>query len=110
MAIAVLEVSDAEFEEKVLKADKPALVDFWAPWCGPCRMLGPTIEALAKDYAGKAIIAKVNVEDNQEMVAKYGIMSIPAVLLFKSGQVVGTLVGAQNRSAYVSMLDKHLEG
>jgi thioredoxin 1 len=110
MAIAVLEVSDAEFEEKVLKADKPALVDFWAPWCGPCRMLGPTIEALAKDYAGKAIIAKVNVEDNQEMVAKYGIMSIPAVLLFKSGQVVGTLVVAQNRSAYVSMLDKHLEG
>jgi len=108
MAEGVLEVSDADFEEQILNADRPALVDFWAPWCGPCRMLGPTIEGLAAEYEGRAIIAKVNVDENQETAGKYGIMSIPAVMVFKGGEVAETIVGAQNKTAYVEALDKQL--
>ena len=110
MAEGVLEITDAEFEDTVLNAGKPALVDFWAPWCGPCRMLGPTIEELAKEYAEKAVVAKVNVEDNQDTASKFGIMSIPAVFIFKDGQVAENFVGVQTKDTYAEALDKHLEG
>lgn len=110
MAEGILEVTDANFEEEVLKSDKPAVVDFWATWCGPCRMIGPIIEEMAGEYQGKAVIGKLNVDDNQQTAAKFGIMSIPAVLIFKNGEVVESLIGARNKSDYVGALTTHLDG
>lgn len=89
-----LTVNDASFESDVLKSDKPVLVDFWAPWCGPCRMIAPIIEELANDYDGKAKIAKVNVDDNPQISMQFGIRSIPTLLIFKNGKVVDQIVGA----------------
>jgi len=83
-----LEITDANFEELVLKSDKPVLVDFWAEWCGPCRMVGPVVEELSTEYAGKAVIGKVNVDHNSNISAKYGIRNIPTLLFFKNGEVV----------------------
>jgi thioredoxin 1 len=88
-----LEITDATFEEVVLKSDKPVLVDFWATWCGPCRMVGPIIEDLSNDYEGKAIVGKVDVDSHQEFAAKYGVRNIPTVLLFKNGEVIDKQVG-----------------
>ncbi|MGQ9805427.1 MAG: thioredoxin [Chlorobiales bacterium] len=89
-----LTVSDASFERDVLKSDKPVLVDFWAPWCGPCRMIAPIVEELANDYDGKAKVAKVNVDENPQISMKFGIRSIPTLLIFKNGKVVDQIVGA----------------
>jgi thioredoxin 1 len=89
-----LEITDSNFEEVVLKSGKPVLVDFWAEWCGPCRMVGPVVEELAKEYDGKAVIGKLNVDNNPRIATEYGIMSIPALLFFKDGKVVDKQVGA----------------
>ncbi len=93
-------VTSGDFDDKVLRAEHPVLVDFWAEWCGPCRALGPVIDSLAGDYAGKATIAKVDVDANQEIAARFGIRSIPTVMLFDKGQVVDTFVGVRPKDAY----------
>ncbi len=100
-----LEITDASFDEVVLKSDKPVLVDFWAAWCGPCRMVGPIIEEIAKEYEGKAIVGKVDVDANQEFAAKYGVRNIPTVLLFKNGEVVDKQVGVAPKKTYTDKID-----
>lgn len=101
-----LELTDVNFEQEVLKSDEPVLVDFWAPWCGPCRTVGPLIEDLAPAYDGKVKVGKVNVDENPNTASRYGIMSIPSILLFKNGEVVDTLVGVQSRETYEKAMDK----
>ncbi len=100
-----LEITDATFEEVVLKSDKPVLVDFWAAWCGPCRMVGPVIEEISSDYEGKAVVGKVDVDANQEFAAKYGVRNIPTVLLFKGGEVVDKQVGVAPKTTYTEKID-----
>jgi thioredoxin 1 len=99
-------VNDADFDEKILRSDLPTLVDFWAAWCGPCRMVGPVIEELADEYAGKVKIAKLNVEDNKETPTRYGVRGIPTLMLFKGGQVVDQIVGAVPKNRIKELLDK----
>jgi len=101
----VLQITDANFEETVLKSDKPVLVDFWAEWCGPCRMLGPIIEELSSDYDGKAIIGKVDVDSNQQFAAQYGVRNIPTVLIFKDGELVNRQVGVSQKNVYSEYID-----
>jgi thioredoxin 1 len=103
-----LEFTDANFDELVLKSDKPVLVDFWAEWCGPCRMVGPIVEELAKDYEGKAVIGKVNVDENSEISGKFGIRNIPTLLVFKNGEIVDKQVGVAPKNALASKLDAQL--
>ena len=103
-----LQITDASFDEVVLKSDKPVLVDFWATWCGPCRMLGPVIEELATEYEGRVVVGKVDVDNNQEFAAKYGVRNIPTVLLFKDGEVVGRQVGIAPKKTYTDALDSLL--
>jgi thioredoxin 1 len=103
-----LEITDSNFEEVVLKSDKPVLVDFWAEWCGPCRMVGPVVEELAKEYEGKAIIGKLNVDHNPKVATEFGIMSIPALLYFKDGKVVDKQVGAVPKHILAKKLDAQM--
>lgn len=103
-----LTFEDKTFEEDVLASDQVTLVDFWAEWCGPCLALGPTIEELAKDYDGKAKIGKLNVDNNPETAMKYGVRSIPTLLLIKGGEVVEKFVGVQSKAALATAIDKNL--
>ena len=103
-----LEITDATFEETVLKTDKPVMVDFWAAWCGPCRMVGPIIDEISKEYDGKAVVGKVDVDANQEFAAKYGVRNIPTVLVFQNGEVVGRQVGVAPKKSYTEAIDSLL--
>ncbi len=100
-----LEITDAIFEETVLKSEKPVLVDFWAAWCGPCRMVGPIIDEISTEYEGKAVVGKVDVDANQEFAAKYGVRNIPTVLVFQNGEVVGRQVGVAPKKAYTDAIE-----
>jgi thioredoxin 1 len=104
----VLELSDDNFESEVLKSDKPALVDFWAVWCGPCRQVAPSVEALASEYKGRLVVGKMNVDHHQIVPQRYGIRSIPTLLVFKGGQVVGQIVGAVPRAKLEDEIKKHV--
>ena len=100
-----LEITDATFEEVVLKSDKPVVVDFWAAWCGPCRMVGPIIDEVSDEYEGKAVVGKVDVDANQEFAAKYGVRNIPTVLVFKGGEIVSRHVGVSPTQVYTDAID-----
>src|SRR5580698_6894849 len=103
-----LEITDANFDELVLKSDKPVLVDFWAEWCGPCRMVGPIVEEIAKEFDGKAIVGKVDVDSNPNISMNYGIRNIPTLLFFKGGQIVDKQVGAVPKSVLANKLTAQL--
>ena len=105
---AVKTVSDADFDQAVLQSGKPALVDFWAPWCGPCRIIGPIVEELAPSYQGRAVIAKMNVDDNPQVAQKYGITSIPTLMIFKDGKLVDRAVGAMPKGELQKFIDRNL--
>ncbi len=104
----IKEVTDANFEAEVLKSAVPTLVDFWAVWCGPCKQIAPMVDALADDYQGRVKVAKLDVDHNQIMAQQYGVKSIPTLLIFKDGKVVGQMVGAMPRSKLETELKKHL--
>ena len=103
-----IEITDANFEEVIIKSGKPALVDFWAEWCGPCRMVGPVVEELAKEYDGRAIVGKVNVDNNPNISMQFGIRNIPALLYFKDGKVVDKQIGAVPRNVLEEKLKAQL--
>lgn len=100
-----LEITDGNFEELVLKSDKPVLVDFWAEWCGPCRMIGPVVEELHGEYEGKAVIGKVNVDNNPNVSVQFGVRNIPTILFIKGGEVVDKVVGAVPKAQLAAKLD-----
>ncbi len=103
-----LELTDTNFDQEVLKTDKPVLVDFWAEWCGPCRMVGPIVEELASEYDGRAVIGKVNVDENHGVAAKFGIRNIPTLLIFKNGEVVDKQVGVAPKNVLEGKLKAQL--
>lgn len=104
----IVEFTDQNFDEQVLKSDKPVLVDFWAIWCGPCRAIAPTVEAIAHEYANRAKVGKLNVDENMSVTSRYRITGIPALLLFKNGQVQAQLTGVQPKENLVKMLEQNL--
>jgi thioredoxin 1 len=108
LSIMALELTDTNFQDKVISSDKLTVVDFWAEWCGPCRAIGPVIEELSKEYDGKINVGKVNVDHNPQLSINYGITSIPAILFIKGGKVVDKLVGAQPKSNFVKKIESHL--
>jgi thioredoxin 1 len=103
-----LEITDSNFDELVMKSTKPVMIDFWAEWCGPCRMVGPVVEEIAKDYEGKAVIGKVNVDTNPNISIQFGIRNIPALLFFKNGEVVDKQIGAVPKAILVGKLNAQL--
>jgi thioredoxin 1 len=104
----LLQVTDANFDEEIIKSDIPAVVDFWAEWCGPCKMVAPVLQELAKDYAGKIKIASLNVDENRQTPGKFGIRNIPTLILFKGGEVAQTIIGAHPKSHIDEELKKLL--
>jgi thioredoxin 1 len=104
----ILVLTDDNFDERVMKSSRPILVDFWAAWCGPCKIIGPTLEELAGELGGQAQIAKVDVEDNGDLANRFGINSIPTLILFKDGKIVDQLIGAAPKHQIRSMVEKHL--
>ena len=104
----VLHINDADFESVVVNSDIPVLLDFWAPWCGPCKMIAPVLDELAPEFAGKVKIAKMNVDDNQATPAQFGVRSIPTLLLIKNGQVVATQVGALPKTQLANFINQHI--
>lgn len=104
----VHQFTDATFDAEVINSPQPVLIDFWAVWCGPCRMVAPVIEELANDYAGKVKVGKLDVDNNPQIAMQYAVRSIPTILLFKNGEVVDTVVGAVPKQNLAKMLDKHL--
>jgi thioredoxin 1 len=104
----VKQVSDTDFDKVVIQGGKPAFVDFWAPWCGPCRIIGPFVEELAPSYQDKAIIAKLNVDDNPEVAQRYGVTSIPTVMMFKDGKLVDRAVGAMPKGELQKFIERNL--
>ena len=108
MSEHVKDVSDGSFEADVLKSDRPVLVDFWAPWCAPCRMLAPTVEAVAEKYATNATVVKLNVDDNPQVSQRFGIKGIPTLILFKNGKEEERVVGATSKEAISRMIEKHV--
>jgi thioredoxin 1 len=103
-----LEFTDSNFEELALKSDKPVIVDFWAEWCGPCKMVGPVVEQIANDFEGKAVVGKLNVDENRATAGSYGIRSIPTILFLKNGEVVDRQVGAVPKDVLVKKLEAQL--
>ena len=100
--------SDAAFDADVLQADRPVLVDYWAEWCGPCKMIAPILDEVSKDYDGRLKVAKMNVDENRDIPAKFGIRGIPTLMLFKDGQLAATKVGALNKAQLTAFIDSHL--
>ena len=108
MSNNIVHVSDESFEEQVLNADGPVLIDYWAEWCGPCKMIAPILEELAEEYSGKLTVAKLNIDENPETPPKYGIRGIPPLMLFKDGNVEATKVGAVSKSQLADFLDSNI--
>ncbi|RYU59448.1 thioredoxin TrxA [Methylolobus aquaticus] len=108
MSANIVHLTDGEFEEKVLKSPEPVLVDYWAEWCGPCKMIAPILDEIAADYAGKLTVAKLNIDDNPTTPQRFGVRGIPTLMLFKNGEVEGTKVGAMSKSQLTAFLDTHL--
>lgn len=104
----LLHLSDANFAKEVLESDLPVLVDYWAPWCGPCRMIGPIVEELAKEYESRMKIAKINIDENPQTPTKYGVMSIPTLMFFKKGKVVNQVVGALSKPELKKKIEEAL--
>ena len=108
MSENIITLADASFDQDVLQSDLPVIVDFWAEWCGPCKMIAPILEEVAKEYAGKVVIGKLNVDQNPETSPKYGIRGIPTLLLFKDGAVVATKVGALSKTQLIEFIDANI--
>lgn len=105
---SILTITNENFENEVIKSDKPVLIDFWAIWCGPCRMVAPIIEKIATEYKDKVKVGKINVDEQNELATKYKIMSIPTLIVFKNGQIVESVMGARSKESIAEMLNKHL--
>jgi thioredoxin 1 len=108
MSNNVLTITKENFENEVLRSDKPVLVDFWAAWCGPCRMVAPIIDSIAAEYIDKAKVGKINVDEQSELAEKFKIMSIPTLIVFKNGQIAESVMGARSKESIAEMLNKHL--
>lgn len=105
MSDSIIQVTDSSFEHDVLSSNTPVMVDYWAEWCGPCKMISPVIEEIAKEYEGKLTIAKINIDENQETPQKYAVRGIPTLMIFKDGEVAGTKVGAMSKSQLSAFID-----